>query len=296
MTDHGLREDKRECQFFDTNRTVLTVRVFDEPDSGGPHAEVEAQPERAGPGNAPINRLEGVGIQFAPGYGPTKPLRVPRTPSERGQARSVPARPVLSAAVVRPAVQIAAAQTNTVSRSTDEHRQHGHDDIDARHIGEVEIVDPALRIHKRDDCQQDVHQQQLPKELAGAVLLVGCSGTSNTDSADRDAENSFAPSVNAADTAPIATNKVETAAARTKRLREKAKTDPEGANAEAIDNMSRNELVATAINSAGFLCARVTSLEPAGGGELLVDCIESRSGTGQVSYRIDANSGTVEQR
>jgi hypothetical protein len=89
--------------------------------------------------------------------------------------------------------------------------------------------------------------------------------------------------------------KKETTQERKKRLREKAKTDPEGADAEAISHMSREEVVATAINSAGFLCARVTSMSMVGG-TMYVDCIEYRSGEGRVRYSIDPNSGTVEQR
>ncbi len=76
-------------------------------------------------------------------------------------------------------------------------------------------------------------------------------------------------------------------------LRERAKTDPEGANAEAIDNMSRNEVVATAINTAGYLCARVTRLRPAGG-DIIADCVEYRNGSGRVRYRVRTDSMTVE--
>lgn len=77
-------------------------------------------------------------------------------------------------------------------------------------------------------------------------------------------------------------------------LRERAKTDPEGADAEAIDHMSRNEVIATAINSAGFLCARVTDAYPSGGA-IIVTCVESRGGSSRVKYRVDANAGSVEE-
>jgi hypothetical protein len=87
----------------------------------------------------------------------------------------------------------------------------------------------------------------------------------------------------------------ETAAKRKARLREKAKTDPEAADAEAIQSMSRNETIATAINSAGYLCARVTSAYPLGG-NINVECIEYRSGKGRARYTIDPNAGTVEPR
>ena len=77
-------------------------------------------------------------------------------------------------------------------------------------------------------------------------------------------------------------------------LREKAKTDPDGADAEAIDGMSRNELMATAINSAGFLCARVTDMYPRGA-DIIAKCVEYRSGKGRVSYRVNAEAGSVKQ-
>ncbi len=77
-------------------------------------------------------------------------------------------------------------------------------------------------------------------------------------------------------------------------LREQAKTDPDGADSEAIDKMSRNEVVATAINSAGFLCARVTDMYPSGGA-IVVNCVENRNGSGRVKYRVDANAGRVEE-
>ena len=86
----------------------------------------------------------------------------------------------------------------------------------------------------------------------------------------------------------------ETKTERDQRLREKAKTDPDGADAEAIDNMSRNEVLATAINTAGFLCARVTSVHPAVG-NINVECVEYKNGIGRARYRIDPNSGTVER-
>jgi hypothetical protein len=87
----------------------------------------------------------------------------------------------------------------------------------------------------------------------------------------------------------------ESAGARRERLHEKAKRDPEGADAETIDSMSGNEVIATAINSAGYLCARIVSAYPVGG-NINVECIEYRNGKGRVKYRIDANAGTVEPR
>ena len=132
--------------------------------------------------------------------------------------------------------------------------------------------------------------------FVAAACLVGCSGASDTEREASNPDAALDATLDAAGNSAAAADDVETSEERTARLREKAKTDPEGADAEAIDNMSRNEVVATAINSAGFLCARVASLQSVGGGELLVDCVEYRNGTGRVSYRVNANSGTVEQR
>ena len=77
-------------------------------------------------------------------------------------------------------------------------------------------------------------------------------------------------------------------------LRKRAKNDPDGADAEAISGMSRNEVVATAINSAGFLCAQVTDLYPSGQ-DMIVSCKEYRNGGGKVRYRVNASAGAVEQ-
>lgn len=88
--------------------------------------------------------------------------------------------------------------------------------------------------------------------------------------------------------------KPETRAQRRARLREQAKTDPEGADAAAISDMSRNEVVATAINTAGFLCARVTDMYPSGGA-IIVNCVEYRNGSGRAKYRVDASAGRVEE-
>jgi hypothetical protein len=77
-------------------------------------------------------------------------------------------------------------------------------------------------------------------------------------------------------------------------LRAEARTDPEGADAAAIDQMSRQELIATSINSAGFLCARVTDFYLRGE-DIIAHCIEYRSGTGRVSYRINPARSSVEQ-
>jgi hypothetical protein len=75
-------------------------------------------------------------------------------------------------------------------------------------------------------------------------------------------------------------------------LREKAKTDPEGADAEAIDSMSREEVIATAINSAGYLCAHVIDMYPRGS-DIVVHCVEYRNGRGRVKYLVDAAAMTV---
>lgn len=69
-------------------------------------------------------------------------------------------------------------------------------------------------------------------------------------------------------------------------------TFAETADASAIDAMSREEVVATAINTAGYLCARVTGMS-ARGGNMDVECIEYRDGSGRASYRIDTSTMTV---
>jgi hypothetical protein len=125
----------------------------------------------------------------------------------------------------------------------------------------------------------------------GFLLLVGACAKADDDNQMMNVDVNAAVSDQTANSPA----KNETAQERKKRLRQKAKTDPEGADAEAISHMSREEVVATAINSAGFLCARVTSMNMVGG-TMYVDCIEYRNGEGRVSYSIDPNSGTVEQR
>ena len=75
-------------------------------------------------------------------------------------------------------------------------------------------------------------------------------------------------------------------------LRERAKTDPEGADAAAIDNMPNKELLATAINSAGFLCAKIIDAE-ARGNMIIARCVEYRNGSGRVRYSIDLGDMTV---
>lgn len=75
-------------------------------------------------------------------------------------------------------------------------------------------------------------------------------------------------------------------------LRERAKTDPDGADAAAIDNMSNKEVVATTINSAGFLCAKIVDVE-ARGNMIIARCVEYRNGSGRVRYRIDLNDMSV---
>lgn len=81
---------------------------------------------------------------------------------------------------------------------------------------------------------------------------------------------------------------------RTERLRERAKANPYEADGEAIDNMSRDEVIATAINSAGFLCARVTDIFPSGG-DIVASCMEYRSGKGRAKYRINTTTMSVEK-
>jgi hypothetical protein len=133
------------------------------------------------------------------------------------------------------------------------------------------------------------------KRIAGTymalALLTACSGG---DRAAGD-QQVMQPADNV--TSPVPHNVAAPAAPKhltRAQLREKAKTDPDGADAQAIDQMSRNELVATTINSAGFLCARVTNLYPSGD-DIITHCVEYRSGAGRVSYRINPGAGSVEQ-
>ncbi len=61
-----------------------------------------------------------------------------------------------------------------------------------------------------------------------------------------------------------------------------------------VENTSREEIVATAINTAGFLCARVTDMWPSGD-DIMVTCVEYRNGRGRVKYRIDTTDMRVIQ-
>lgn len=88
--------------------------------------------------------------------------------------------------------------------------------------------------------------------------------------------------------------RIDQAAERKRKLREKARTNPDGANAAAIAKMPRNEILATAINSAGFLCAKVRDSFPGSGG-IIVNCTEYRSGGGRARYRIDTSTMEVER-
>lgn len=137
---------------------------------------------------------------------------------------------------------------------------------------------------------------KVTRSTAAAVtafwLLTACS----SEPADTAEDNvSLEESVSVVDGAlPEAEAEPEPSKPSQEALRERAKTDPDGADAAAIDNMSRNEVMATAINSAGFLCARVTDMYPSGGA-IVVSCVENRNGSGRVKYRVDANAGSVEQ-
>ena len=123
------------------------------------------------------------------------------------------------------------------------------------------------------------------------MFVSSCSSEPEPTAAENAMEEYRQAQINAMMNADV----TETPDARRKRLREKAKTDPEGADAEAIDNMGQNEVIATAINSAGYLCARVVSAYPVGG-NINVECVEYRNGKGRVRYRVDPNAGTVEPR
>ena len=130
----------------------------------------------------------------------------------------------------------------------------------------------------------------------GSALLAACSG-GGSQGEELAEENMMEVDENlmSFDLDAAKNETSETSSERRERLRKRARTDPEGADAEAIDSMGRNEVIATAINSAGYLCARVVSAYPVGG-YINVECIEYRSGNGRARYRIDANAGTVEPR
>lgn len=75
-------------------------------------------------------------------------------------------------------------------------------------------------------------------------------------------------------------------------LRKKAQRDPDGADADTISTMSHQEAIATAINTAGYLCARITDLYPQGR-NMVATCVEYRNGKGRAKYRIDTENMTV---
>ncbi|MDR6833599.1 MULTISPECIES: hypothetical protein [unclassified Sphingopyxis] len=130
---------------------------------------------------------------------------------------------------------------------------------------------------------------------ASALFLTACESAVEREQTSEDAVHSTDEvTETAADVSARASNLTgETSVQRTDRLREQAKTDPVGADAAAIDNMSGSDVVATAINSAGYLCAKVTQMYPSRGA-IIVHCVEYRNGSGRVKYRVDAQAATVE--
>ncbi len=78
----------------------------------------------------------------------------------------------------------------------------------------------------------------------------------------------------------------ELSAGRKERFQKQAETDSDGANASAVADMSKNEVLATAINTASFLCAKVRHAYPTNGG-MIVSCSDYRSGFGRAKYKID---------
>jgi hypothetical protein len=62
---------------------------------------------------------------------------------------------------------------------------------------------------------------------------------------------------------------------------------------------AQGDMIATAINLSGNLCAVVQSVVPlqVGGGDKVfeVECVEYRGGRGTVRYIVDTRSGTVSQ-
>lgn len=130
--------------------------------------------------------------------------------------------------------------------------------------------------------------QTITFSVIAAALLSACGANGDPPTQPDDGEGISAAVYEAAD--EISTGNAD---ARKEQLREKAKVDPEAADAEAIGQMSGKEVVATAINSAGYLCAHVTEMYPSNGA-ILVYCTEYRNGNGRVKYRVDAEAGTVE--
>jgi hypothetical protein len=67
--------------------------------------------------------------------------------------------------------------------------------------------------------------------------------------------------------------------------------------ASAEDSKDIGEMIATAINLSGNLCAQVVSVVPlkVGGGDKVfeVECVEYRGGRGTVRYILDTRNGSV---
>ncbi|MHC1701474.1 MAG: zinc-ribbon domain-containing protein [Humidesulfovibrio sp.] len=67
-------------------------------------------------------------------------------------------------------------------------------------------------------------------------------------------------------------------------------------NLAKMVNPQTNEGMATLINLNGCLCAKVTSVRNMSGAIYYVDCVEYRNGSGEVTYRVDLDTGTVSKR
>lgn len=132
--------------------------------------------------------------------------------------------------------------------------------------------------------------------VTGALSLLLAACGSGADQANNDASVLPTAGSSAGQVAQQESNSADAVAPRPDKaaLREKAKTDPDGADADAISSMGRGELFATAINTAGYLCARVTDMYPSSG-RIIVNCVENRNGTGRAKYSVDASADTVEQ-
>lgn len=74
-----------------------------------------------------------------------------------------------------------------------------------------------------------------------------------------------------------------------------AETNKQGNLAKMV-NPQTNEGMAALINMNGCLCAKVTSVRNVGGAIYYVDCVEYRDGSGEVSYRVDLDTGTARKR
>lgn len=75
---------------------------------------------------------------------------------------------------------------------------------------------------------------------------------------------------------------------------EKTKCKPAPVERSA-PSQSSAETAATIINLRGYLCGRVIDIYPRGPGQLVVNCVEYRNGSGRVKYLLHTDSASVER-